>query len=71
MFLPPIERQNPAVEITNSDTLTFRVTFSETVVNVGVNDFSVNGTTTATVTGAANVDTNVFDITVSGGDLAN
>ena len=51
-----IERQTPSGENTNADTLTFRVTFSEDVENVGAADFAVvepgGGTaTTATVTG--------------------
>ena len=36
-----IERQTPSGENTNADTLTFRVTFSEDVENVGTADFAV------------------------------
>ncbi|MFT3743531.1 MAG: Ig-like domain repeat protein [Pyrinomonadaceae bacterium] len=66
-------RFNPATSPTNADTLVFRATFSENVTNVNAADFVVTGTT-ATVTGVAGVgggpDFSVYDITVSGGDLA-
>jgi len=67
--LSSITRKDPAVSLTNADTLVFRATFSEAVQNVDVADFTVNGTTTATVTGISNVDNAVYDVTVSGGDL--
>ncbi|MGZ3184522.1 MAG: DUF4347 domain-containing protein, partial [Telluria sp.] len=38
-----IDRQSPASSVTNADTLTFRVTFSEAVSNVSTGDFSVSG----------------------------
>lgn len=63
-------RQTPATTPTNADTLVFRATFNEDVTNVSTGDFAVNGTTTATVTGVATVSASVYDITVSGGDLA-
>ncbi|MBL8107841.1 MAG: hypothetical protein JNJ72_19900, partial [Anaerolineales bacterium] len=63
-------RQTPATTPTNADTLVFRATFSETVVNVSIGDFAVNGTTTATVTLVTPISGSVYDITVSGGDLA-
>jgi LPXTG-site transpeptidase (sortase) family protein len=63
-------RQTPAINPTNADTLVFRATFSEAVQNVDTADFIVNGTTTATVSNVAVVSTSVYDITVSGGDLA-
>jgi hypothetical protein len=73
--LVSIKRQNPASSSTNTDSLVFRATFSETVQNVDVTDFTVhpNGTgatTTATVT-AINPTGNkdFFDVTVSGGNL--
>jgi 6-phosphogluconolactonase (cycloisomerase 2 family) len=65
-----ISRQSPASEQTDADTLTWRVTFGETVTGVDAGDFSVAGTT-ATVTGLANTADNAVDVTVSGGDLAN
>ena len=56
---------------TNADSLTWRITFDENVQNVNAADFTVSGTT-ATVTSVATVTAStVFDVTVSGGDLAN
>jgi LPXTG-site transpeptidase (sortase) family protein len=63
-------RQNPATSPTNADTLVFRATFSEAVQNVDATDFVVNSTTTATITNVATVSASVYDITVSGGNLA-
>jgi LPXTG-site transpeptidase (sortase) family protein len=68
--LTSFTRQSPATSTTNADTLVFRVTFSEGVQNVDTSDFSVNSTSTATVTNVATISTNVYDVTVSGGDLA-
>ena len=42
-----IARQSPTTSPTNADELTWRVTFSEPVVNVGAADFQVSGTTAA------------------------
>ena len=64
-----IERQSPASSPTNADTIVFRVGFSEAVANVDAADFSVSGTTAA-VTNVASSASDVYDITVSGGDLA-
>ena len=64
-----IARQNPADEATNADTLTFRATFDSDVQNIDATDFVVNGGSTATVTNVAPVTANVFELTVSGGDL--
>ena len=62
-------RQTPSASPTNADTLVFRVTFSEGVTGVGTADFAVSGTT-ATPSGVATVSASVYDVTVSGGDLA-
>ena len=65
-----ITRQDPTSSPTNSDTLTWRVTFSEAVESVDAADFMVTGTTaTLTVTTVTNL-TGVYDVTASGGDLA-
>ncbi len=64
------ERFNPATSPTNADTLIFRVTFSEGVANIDIADFAVNGGTTATVTSVSFVSAGVYDVTISGGDLA-
>jgi len=64
-------RQNPNAEITNVNTLVFRATFSENVRNVDITDFTVNSAANATVTSVSTVTSDtVFDITVSGGNLA-
>ena len=63
-----ITHQDPTSSPTNSDTLTWRVTFSETVESVNPADFVITGTTaTLTVTAVTN---SVYDVTASGGDLA-
>src|SRR5205807_2371127 len=54
----------------NANTLVFRATFNEAVTNADAADFAVNGTTTATVTGVSTVSATVYDVTISGGDLA-
>lgn len=64
-----IVRYIPADEITNANTLTFRVTFSEAVQNVDATDFIVTGTS-ATISSVNAIGSNTYDITVSGGDLA-
>ncbi|MEM9301980.1 MAG: DUF4347 domain-containing protein [Pseudomonadota bacterium] len=64
-----ITRQTPMTTSTNADTLVFRVIFSETVQDVSAGTFTVNGSTTATVTGVSGSG-DTYDVTVSGGDLA-
>ena len=67
-----IERQDPASTPTNADTLTWRVTFSEPVLNVDTTDFTVSGTTaTVTAVSAAAGVANAYDVTASGGNLNN
>ena len=67
-----IEGQIPGASPTNADSLTWRITFSETVVNVDTADFTVSGST-ATVTNVEPVGGKplAYDVTVSSGDLAN
>ena len=70
--LSSITRQSPISQLTNADTLIFRVTFSEGVTAIDAGDFNVNGST-ATVTNVTSADSNaglIWDVTVSGGDLA-
>ncbi|NML18669.1 DUF4347 domain-containing protein [Azohydromonas caseinilytica] len=57
---------------TNADSLVYRVTFSEDMApaTVTTGAFSVSGTT-ASVTSVASVGGNSYDVTVSGGNLAN
>ena len=64
-----IVRQTPATSPTNADSLTWRITFSEDVVNVDAADFMVSGTTAMPVVAEVTAAT-VFDVTASGGDLA-
>ena len=65
-----ITRQAPSSSPTDADSLTWRVMFNEAVRNVDATDFQLSGTTAglavAPVTGI-----NAYDVTASGGDLAN
>ncbi|RNF75562.1 DUF4347 domain-containing protein, partial [Marinomonas rhizomae] len=63
-----IDRQTPSNEITNADSLVWRVTFSEAVANIDSADFAVSGTT-GTVTNVTSAGGNAYDVTVSGGNL--
>ena len=65
-----IDRQTPPSSPTNADTLTWRVAFNEDVKNVDATDFTVNGTT-ATLSLSEVTAGTVYDVTASGGDLAN
>jgi hypothetical protein len=75
-YTPPllrsITRFNPPSSPTNASTLVFRATFSEDVQNVDAADFILNATpaTTATITSVTSVSPSLYEITVSGGDLA-
>jgi hypothetical protein len=66
-------RQNPATSPTNADTLIFRVTFSEAIGGaggtIGPEDFVATGTTGAP-SDVGFVGPGVYDVTISGGDLA-
>ena len=67
-----IERHSPTTAMTDEDSLTWRVTFSDTdsggtIENVDAADFQIDGTTaTLAVTEDS---TYVFDVTASGGNL--
>ena len=68
-------RQNPSTNPTNASSLTFRATFSQPVTGVDVPDFIVHpntsgSNTTAIITSVNPISTSVYDVTVSGGDLA-
>ena len=69
-----IERQMPTTAMTDEDSLTWRVTFADSgggfVPSADTADFHVSGTT-ATISSVSEHATNTFDVTVSGGDLAN
>ena len=63
-------RQAPLAGRTNADTLVFRATFSEDVSGVSATDFVVSGGSTALVRRVTRVSKSVYDVTLSGGDLA-
>ncbi|WP_440959077.1 autotransporter domain-containing protein [Oceanicaulis sp. LC35] len=63
-------RNNPATATTSSDSLEWRVTFSEDVANVDANDFVVNGTTVAMIS-YSQVSASEYLIEASGGALVN
>ncbi len=65
-----IARQNPTSSPTNANSLTWRVTFSETVSNVNAADFAVSGTTATVTVAAVSGTTGAYDVTASGGNLA-
>ena len=65
-----IVRQDPTTATTNADSLTWRVTFDEAVVNVDAADFTLEGTTATLSVEAVDGETGVYDVTASGGDLA-
>jgi hypothetical protein len=69
-ILDSITRQTPASSPTNADVLIFRVTFNGAVLNVDAADFDVDGSSGAGVTSVALVSDGIYDVTVSGGDLA-
>lgn len=67
-----IIRQNPQRELTDADTLTWRVTFSEVVKNLDKTDFILSGSsaTLAVSEVVSNVAAKtVYDVTVNDGDL--
>ncbi|WP_256012193.1 YDG domain-containing protein [Desertivirga xinjiangensis] len=65
-----IKRQTPSSEKTNADELTFRVTFSEKLSGVKTEHFSVSGTTASVGALQEITEGTVFDLPVSGGNLA-
>jgi hypothetical protein len=71
-LLLSFERRSPPTRHTNANSLTFRVTFSEPVINVDANDFSLNGSTASVsdVLAVGPGKSAVYDITASGGNLS-
>ncbi|MCY3566701.1 MAG: Ig-like domain-containing protein, partial [Gammaproteobacteria bacterium] len=63
-----IKRRTPSTSPTSADSLTWRVTFSESVTGVDGADFTVTGST-ATAAAADSSAGVVWDVTASGGDL--
>ncbi|MBT9310639.1 DUF4347 domain-containing protein [Leptothoe kymatousa] len=71
--LSSIRRKTPVeAAVTGNSTLVFEATFSEGVVNVGPEDFVINGLPTATIAGVTAVDATRYDIAVTAnvGDAA-
>ena len=62
------KRQTPLTTLTNVGILVFRATFSEPVTGVDTGDFAVTGTT-GTVASVTPINSSIYDVTVSGGDL--
>lgn len=63
-----ISRSNPTTELTNADSLTWRVVFDEDVQNVDAADFAISGST-ATLA-VSSISATTYDVTATGGDLA-
>ena len=68
-----IERQMPTTSMTDADSLTWRVTFNDAgdgyVTSVDAADFQIDGTTA--MLGIVDNGDDSYDVTASGGDLAN
>ncbi|TAH21410.1 MAG: T9SS C-terminal target domain-containing protein [Cytophagales bacterium] len=62
-----IVRQNPIVAAVTTNTVVYRVTFSEAVTGVGTNDFTLTGSGTAmgAVASVNAISTTVYDVTVN------
>ncbi len=65
-----IVRQSPTVSPTHSDTLRWRVRFSETVKGIGADDFDLIGTTATVSVEGSGRSGREYDVTARGGDLA-
>lgn len=68
-----VVRLNPVDALTNADSLTFRVTFSEQVANVSADDFVATGSAagSAMISAVSADSVNSFDVTVTGISDAN
>ena len=67
--IPSLVRHDPATAATSSDTLIFRVTMSEPVVDVDVTDFSITrspASITGTISAVTQVSPSVYDVVVTG-----
>ena len=65
-----ILRHIPTSMSTSADYLSFRVEFSEDVVNVTSDDFEIASTSTTSIDHVDQISNQVYDIYVGGGDLA-
>lgn len=69
-YVSSINRKNPVVELTDSDTLTWSIVFSQDVLNVDSTDFDIDGTTASlSITSVDTYLDRVYYATLSGGDL--
>ena len=69
-YISSINRRNPVVEHTDSDTLTWSIVFSQDVLNVDSTDFDIDGTTASlSITSVDTYLDSVYYATLSGGDL--
>ncbi len=67
-----IDRHSPTTAMTDADSLTWRVTFGDNggmIENLDAADFQITGTTASLA--VTEDSTDVYDVTASGGDLAN
>ena len=71
LTIASIKRQSPTDQHTGADTVTWRVTFSEPARNVDAGDFRIDGTTAELTVTEADTSLSVYDISATGGDLAN
>ncbi|MEP2944683.1 MAG: choice-of-anchor D domain-containing protein [Lentilitoribacter sp.] len=67
--LTSITRRSPTDETTGADSLTWRFTFDEETLGFDAADVMVSGTT-ATVSDVSTISSSVYDVTITGGDLA-
>lgn len=67
--LTSITRQSPTDETTGADSLTWRFTFDEETLGFDAADVMISGTT-ATVSDVSTISSSVYDVTITGGDLA-
>ena len=66
-----LARHLPSGSPTHADSVTWRLTFSEAVANITADDFTTTGTTASLAVAAVAGDGSQWDVTLSGGDLAN
>ena len=67
---PTAARHAPAESPTEADEVTWRIGFGEAVANVTADDFAIAGTTAALSVAEVAGDAAQWDVTLSGGDLA-
>ena len=65
-----VTRLEPPTSPTKADVLTWRITFDENVRNVDETDFAVGGTTATLTFAAVSGSSSQYDVTASGGNLA-